>query len=346
MTETETSPVLYSAERPEWLDEFCALPEMQRLKHVGMNCGCEYTSFPRFRGLPKYSRYRHSVGAALIVWHFTGSMAQTLAGLFHDIATPVFAHTVDFLYGDYMAQEHTEGRTGELIRGSEGITRLLDKYNIAPDAVTDYHIYPVADNDSPRLSADRLEYTLGNLAAYTGRTAAELQAYYDDLCVAVNEHGETELSFTGADMAYRFAHDALEMSRIYVSDEDRYAMQMLSELLGQAIKKGVLSAEELYLTEETVIEKLMSDAETAKLWRGYCALHEIVTDREAFPDGAWRVIGAKKRRIDPFVRGAGRLSEINAQFAGEIKDFMDTPLDRAICARTRPTTGRRLWPMR
>ena len=260
-------------------------------------------------------------------------MAQTLAGLFHDIATPVFAHTVDFLYGDYMAQEHTEGRTGELIRGSEGITRLLDKYNIAPDAVTDYHIYPVADNDSPRLSADRLEYTLGNLAAYTGRTAAELQAYYDDLCVAVNEHGETELSFTDAGTAYRFAHDALEMSRIYVSDEDRYAMQMLSELLGRAIKKGVLSAAELYLTEETVIEKLMSDAETAGLWRGYCALHEIVTDRETFHDGAWRVIGAKKRRIDPFVRGAGRLSEINAQFAGEIKDFMDTPLDRAICAR-------------
>ena len=28
MTETETSPVLYSAERPEWLNEFCALPEI------------------------------------------------------------------------------------------------------------------------------------------------------------------------------------------------------------------------------------------------------------------------------------------------------------------------------
>mgnify|MGYP000289519657 CR=1 FL=1 len=28
---------------------------------------------------------------ARLMWHFTGSMAQTLAGLFHDIATPVFA---------------------------------------------------------------------------------------------------------------------------------------------------------------------------------------------------------------------------------------------------------------
>ena len=100
-----------------------------------------------------------------------------------------------------------------------------------------------------------------------------------------------------------------------------------------ALKKGVLRAAELYLTEEPVIEKLQSDAETAGLWRGYCTLHEIVNDREAFPDGAWRVIGAKKRRIDPFVRDYGRLSEINARFAGEIKAFMDTPLDRAICAR-------------
>ena len=333
MPETENSPVQYSTELPEWVGRFSALPELQRLKNVGMNCGCEYTSFPRFRSIPKYSRYRHSVGTALIVWNFTGSMTQALAGLFHDIATPVFAHTVDFLYGDYMTQEHTESRTGELIRGSEGITRLLDKYGINPDAVTDYHIYPVADNDSPRLSADRLEYTLGNLAAYTGRTAAELQTYYDNLCVAVNEHGETELSFTCADTAYRFAHDALEMSRIYVSDEDRYAMQMLSEILKRAIQKGVLSAEELYLTEETVIEKLLSDAETAGLWHAYRAMHEIVTDREAFTDGAWRVIGAKKRRIDPFVRGEGRLSEINSRFAGEIKVFMDMPLDKAICAR-------------
>ena len=32
--------------------------------------------------------------------------------------------------------------------------------------VADYHRYPIADNDSPRLAADRLEYTLGNLFNY------------------------------------------------------------------------------------------------------------------------------------------------------------------------------------
>ena len=139
---------------------------MRQLRGVGMNCGCEYTAFPRFRGLPPYSRFRHSVGVCLIVWCFTGDMVQALAGLFHDIATPCFAHTVDFLRGDYMAQESTEDRTEGIIRASAVITRLLDKYGVAPGAVTDYHMYSIADNDSPRLSADRLEYTLGNLEGY------------------------------------------------------------------------------------------------------------------------------------------------------------------------------------
>ena len=36
---------IYHYEIPEFLCEFAAVPPMQRLKAVGMNCGCEYTSF-------------------------------------------------------------------------------------------------------------------------------------------------------------------------------------------------------------------------------------------------------------------------------------------------------------
>ena len=39
---------------------------------------------------------------------------------------------------------------------------LLKRDNIKIDEVADYHIYPIADNDTPMLSADRLEYTLSN----------------------------------------------------------------------------------------------------------------------------------------------------------------------------------------
>ena len=39
---------------------------------------------------------------------------------------------------------------------------MLNRDNISIDEVADYHIYPIADNDSPRLSSDRLEYTFQN----------------------------------------------------------------------------------------------------------------------------------------------------------------------------------------
>ena len=92
---------IYHDEMPAFLLKCAETAVVGRLRGVGMNCGCEYTSFPRFRGLRPYSRFDHSMGVALIVWHFTGDRAQALAGLLHDVATPVFAHVVDFMRGDY-----------------------------------------------------------------------------------------------------------------------------------------------------------------------------------------------------------------------------------------------------
>ena len=331
-TYTEQHAISYHGDVPAWLDEFCAVPEMQRLRGVGMNCGCEYTAFPRFRGLPHYSRFRHSIGVCLITWHFTGAIEQALAALFHDISTPSFAHTVDFLHGDYLRQEYTEGRTAAMITQSAEIMALLSKYGVAPDAVTDYHRYPIADNDSPRLSADRLEYTLGNLAGYSLCSPAALQRYYDALCVASAPDGAPELAFRNADIAAAFARDALKMSRIYVSDEDRYAMQRLAELLRHAVEKGVLSLDDLYGTEDDVISRITADDELCAEWAIYRSLHRMLRPDEAATDAAWRVIPAKKRCIDPLVAGEGRLSEIDADFAAELSAFLLRPLDAPVCA--------------
>ena len=163
---------LYHPEIPEFLRRLAETPPMARLRQVGMNCGCEYTSFPHFAGWAPYSRFDHSVGVGLIVWHFTGDLRQSAAGLLHDAATPAFAHVVDFLHGDHLHQESTEARTAELIETSPELQALLREYGLTTEDVADYHRYPIADNDSPQLSADRLEYTLGDLRCYgfAGRT--------------------------------------------------------------------------------------------------------------------------------------------------------------------------------
>ena len=98
------------------------------------------------------SRYEHSICTALIIWHFTSDIAQTIAGLFHDISTNVFSHTIDFLNKDHLAQESTEhGTCGNYLSISTD-TNALNKYKIPSNNVCNYHLYPIADNASPRLS--------------------------------------------------------------------------------------------------------------------------------------------------------------------------------------------------
>ena len=322
---------IYHPEMPEFLAPFPVLPELERLRQVGMNCGCEYTAFPRFQNLPESSRYHHSLGAALITWHFTRETAPTLAALFHDIATPVFAHTVDFLRGDYLQQEATEDGTGDLLRRSETLSQLLAPLGLRVEDVEDYHQYPVADNDSPRLSADRLEYTLRNILHYRFGSAEDLRRFYEDLCVA-SEDGVTELAFRSLDTARDFAFAALRCSEIYVSPEDRYAMQRLSELLAMAIQRGVLAQEDLYGVEPDVIKKLETDPETARAWRDYRALHEMVADESA-PEPDRRVVKAKKRCIDPWVKEQGRPSQIDEKFAAALHNFRDQSQEDWLCAR-------------
>ena len=313
---------IYQTETPEFLRALCDTPPMMRLKKVGMNCGCEYTAFPRFAGIARYTRLEHSLGAALIVWRFTSDEARAAAALLHDVATPVFAHVVDFLRGDYLSQTATESGTAETIRESAEIGAILRDLGLRAEDVEDYHRFPVADNDPPRLSADRLDYTLGNAVNFGLAPVGELTEIFSDLRVGENEFGETELVFQDAEKAARFAALALACSRIYVCDADRYAMQSLSELLRDALAALVLEEKDLAATEEQVIAKLLADERFSARWRAFCALSR--TERADAPDGreGWRRIPAKKRRIDPFVEGRGRVSALVPALGAAIGEFL------------------------
>ena len=307
---------IYCDAAPRFLRDAAEAPEMVRLKGVGMHCGCEYTSFPRFARLASYSRFDHSVGAALIVWRFTHSRRQTLAALYHDIATPCFAHVVDFMLGDSLRQERTEDGTREIIEASEAIGRLLDREGLTVDDVCDYHRYPVADNDSPRLSSDRLEYTLHNLVNFSLATEGEVQALYDDLTVDRGEDGQPELSFKTLAAARAFAFGALSMSRVYVSDEDRFSMQALSELLTDAVQHGAIDYGDLWTTESALIQKLKRNPDCDRAWRTYRAYSAVRRD----PSG--RVVYAKKRCIDPLIAGEGRLTALDGDYAAALDAFL------------------------
>lgn len=318
---------IYSDEMPGFIAEIAKVEEMQRLKDVGMNCGCEYTCFERFKNLRPYSRFDHSIGVALIIWNFTHDQKQSIAGLLHDIATPVFAHTIDFLNGDHEIQESTESATATLINSSRQIRSLLAKYGIAIGEIVDYHVYPVADNDSPKLSADRLEYTLGNMYNYGFASWDEIKSIYQDLVVGIVE-GENELLFKSKEKARLFSKYMADCSNIYICDEDRFAMQALADLVALAIKNEVISREDLYLDEKTIIGKFEGNDELFKIWNGYQSYSRVHRHSHKQPDCYSVKVPAKRRYINPMVESIGRIMDVDASIHNQIgqimeKDFSD-----------------------
>jgi len=314
---------IYSKDFPDFIKELINTPEFKRLSNVGMNCGCEYTSFPIFSNGKDYTRYEHSIGVALIIWHFTKDIKQSIAGLLHDISSPVFAHVIDFLNGDHETQESTEEKTEEIIANSMEIQEILKKYNLSTKDVYDYHMYPIADNDSPLLSADRLEYTLGNAFYYGFKSMEEIRDMYEDLAVSVNEFGQSEISFSTLDKAIEFTCVSIENSKVYSSNVDRFAMQYLADLLKLAVNKRVISMKDLYTVEDQVISKLKKDEELKSMWKDFTKLSQIFTSKEKPEYGYWVNIPAKKRYINPQVVSQGRVSSLSKNLSKEIDDFLN-----------------------
>ncbi len=321
---------IYSNEYPDFIREIANTSAMLRLDDIGMNCGCEYTGFPMFAGLEKYSRYYHSIGVALIVWHFTHDKKQSTAGLLHDISSPAFAHVIDFMHGDYITQESTEDGTLAIIEKSAEIQQLLKKYGMKTSEVADYHLYPIADNDTPRLSADRLEYTIGNIVNYKLASPEKAKELYDNLIVGTNEDSQPEIMFTDKDKALEFAKLSLQCSRIYVADEDRYSMQRLAEILKECIIRGIITENDLYLGEAIVIEKLMNNEFSAKEWQKFRNYSTIVHTADN-PDS--RVIYAKKRHINPYISGLGRVGDVFSEYGNALREYLTESQDYAICGK-------------
>ena len=104
-------------------------------------------------------------------------------------------------------------------------------------------------------------------------------------------------------------------------------MQILSELLGTALNKGVIANDDLYTTEPFLIDKLLSDCGMRLEWQKFRAMKILEYSPVRGEGSLWRQIRAKKRHIDPLVRDMGRVSKLNKQFSEELREFLLSPQD-------------------
>ena len=305
---------------PVFLDRYLELPVLKRLAGVGLLCGTDWTKLYKNRFY--YSRLDHSLGVALIVWHFTHDKAQTVAGLLHDISTPVFSHVSDFRKGDALTQTATEEPTARIIRGDAELGLLLAEDGLTAAQVEDYHIYPIADNEIPQLSADRLEYMFPSGMALDGSwTMDEIRRCYNDLTILKNEDGQDELGFQHVEIAELYCEHFCMIGHILQLNENKLTLHMLGQIMNQAEKEGVLSEDDfMKLSEREVMEKL--ERASSRMYKTFRTMTSIEHTEVALDEKEYFCVNlkVKQRYINPLVNGH-RLSDISEKARLIIDDF-------------------------
>ena len=293
---------------PEWLIEYINTEEMLKQQYISITCGTIYSDL--FESSYFFSNLDHAIAVALIIWHFTHDKKQTLSGLFHDIATPVFKHCVDFLNEDYMTQESTEDLTTKIISESTEIKNLLKKDNILLEEVDDYHKYPIADNDTPKLSSDRLEYSLSNaLLTYNLLELDEIKEIYNDIEIQKDEEGIDELSFKTKNIARKFVKVTSRLSIIYREDRTRYSMQFLADIMKKLSEDGKITREDLYNLKESDVIEIIENSKYKDIYKIWKETKKVKLSDEEPKNVYYVKHGAKVRYINPLVNGE-RISNI------------------------------------
>lgn len=114
------------SDMPDFIIKYLSCPSLIRLKDVGYFCGMDYASKDIYDFREYISRYDHSLTVALIVYKLTHDKKTTIAGLFHDIATPCFSHVIDYMNKDHEKQETTEEYTGFVIENDIWLCHCLE----------------------------------------------------------------------------------------------------------------------------------------------------------------------------------------------------------------------------
>ncbi len=241
---------------PDFIDKYLSVPSLLRLKNIGYFCGMDYASKDVYNFQEHITRFDHSLTVALITWNFTKDKKATLSGLFHDVATPCFAHVIDYMNKDYANQESTEEYTEHILKEDKKLNKLLAEDDISISDITNFKKYPIVDNNRPRLCADRLDGIILTGIGWTKTiTKEDIKKIISDIVVYKNEENIDELGFKTKDIAKLAWDTSKQIDILCHSNEDNFMMELLASIARRAIEISLINYDDLYkLTEDKLFE--------------------------------------------------------------------------------------------
>lgn len=325
--EIEKYHSILNDEIPDSVRKLVDIPEISRLSGISAHCGADYTKLGLYRFF--YSKLDHDIGVALIMSKFGQDVKAITSGMLHDISATSFAHVYNFMKEDYRFEKNThKSNAFDMIIASEGLFKFFIENEISIMDVYDESRYPLFNNLTPKLSADRLEYILENSLNLSLTTLDEVANIYNDLTVEKNETFNNEFCFQTVDIAEKFCALSIEVGSVFNSYEQKFAMQFLADTLSLMIKRGIITEDDLYKYSDKVIMDMgvnCNAEDVIKSWQQFFNIEKIYTSFNKPVDKYAVQILSKRRYVDPLVKtnkGLFRTSRISDKSKNKIYDFL------------------------
>ena len=280
---------------------------LQRLKHVHQN-GAAFLVNKRMQT----SRYDHSLGVAALLKQFDCEENEVVAGLVHDVSHTAFSHLADQLFERKDQTYHEDFH--ETFVTEHGLDTLVEKQGYDPAYIFDEDNFTVLERDRPDICADRLDYMLRDLYTYGLLQPHHAESIIENLSVVDGIIVADDIE-TARTVAERF----IQLNeKVFFDPMHEAANLLLKEILQEAMDKDILSAEDLFETDEHVLEVIKQSDLAPRLE----TINQDMTV-EQDPDGEYTMY-RKHRYVDPPVEEPGRrLTDLDDEANEMIESFKE-----------------------
>ena len=222
---------------------------MRRLKDISQAGYCR-----PFIGQESFNRFEHSVGVYLLLSKFGASEEERLAGLIHDVSHSAFSHCIDYVLdeGCPKTQNHQDNIFKDFVLNTT-IPDILKGYGYDHERILDESRFPLLEKELPNLCADRIDYIFRSALFLKGWwKSKEVLDILRDL-----RQEEGYWFFSNQTEAAAFANLFYSINQSYFCGLPTALMfNSVGEVLRHALKRGYLKEEDLYTTDQLVLNKI------------------------------------------------------------------------------------------
>lgn len=252
----------------------------------------------------KTTRFDHSVGAMLIVHRLGGSIEEQIAALLHDVSHTAFSHVIDYVVDGHDNQSyHDEIKEAYLTQTD--IPATLAQFDYKWQQFLHEEDFPILEQPSPHLCADRVDYFLRDAYGLGLATMEEIIFGLDSLVLA---NGRIAVNNIAA---------AQWFGNTYMQADDKswanFREVGLYEVTARAIKRALqielITKADFMMTDTQFWQKLhQGNDEKLRHWLSLISLDTQFAWDDDHP--TFRV-STKLRAIDPDVLVGGELRPLS-----------------------------------